>query len=263
MREMVDESLKQFEKLGVSLLLMLIGLFSTSAAFADTPPDCLRREIDNSVVAGYIVQHITVTNTCSSWMHVFFTGTNSNCNPAQRRDWILGPGAVDKSDVSWPAQDCGIVSQFDTVSMAGPLGQQPPRPVQPPPPPPPPPPPVGDGAGNYEITPVEPYLVDDEFKVVNQTNGNVILNIPCCGAPIPSSTTFKATIGDVLRITATDVRPPCFGFNSFLIRSLRTGVIKLLIQGVQRPGAAPGSFCGAPRPSYPAVYVNTTFTIDF
>jgi hypothetical protein len=117
---------------------------------------------------------------------------------------------------------------------------------------------------SYQITPVPPLLVDDEFSVINQSTSTVVLSVPCCSAPIPPVTTFTASIGDVLRITATDDHAPCYGFNTFNITNVDTGITRVLAQGVQAAGAPPpASICGPSRPSYPAVYYDDTFLIDF
>jgi hypothetical protein len=112
------------------------------------------------------------------------------------------------------------------------------------------------GASQYQLTPVPPLLVDDEFIVTDIATGQVVLDVPCCSAPIPPVTTFTASIGDVLTIQAIDDLAPCYGFNSFTITNVGTGVSKVLVNGVP-------DTCGPARPSYPAIYYNGTFTIDF
>ena len=113
------------------------------------------------------------------------------------------------------------------------------------------------GSGQYQIYPVAPLLVDDELKIRNETTNRLVLIVSCCGRPIPTVTTISASIGDVLSIVAMDDIAPCYGFNTFMIKNVTTGVEKMLVKGTG------GSICGAARPTYPAVYYNGRFTIDF
>jgi hypothetical protein len=116
----------------------------------------------------------------------------------------------------------------------------------------------------YEITPVPPLLVDDEFSVTNKTTNELVMKVPCCGAPIPSVTRFMAAKNDVLRIVATDVQPPCYGFNKFLIKNVKTSESRVLVEAYQaQKVSSVDSVCGRPRESYPAVFYDATFEIDF
>jgi hypothetical protein len=117
---------------------------------------------------------------------------------------------------------------------------------------------------NYVIKPVPPLLVDDEFVVKNQSRGEVILSIPCCGAKIPSETSFSAGHGDILQIVATDDKSPCWGFNEFIITNTRTNETRVLVHALQLPGARPpASICGGARSKYPEVYFDNLFLLDF
>jgi hypothetical protein len=100
-------------------------------------------------------------------------------------------------------------------------------------------PPSTSGGTQYQIIPVLPLLVDDEFNITDITTGQVALNVPCCSQPIPANIIFTASIGDVLTIRATDDYPGCYGFGTFAIENLSTGVTQILVNAPETSAALP------------------------